>query len=137
FTCVGALIFPNRMGGRIIGYIGQAKAALAQRRAELEDIRGQIEREVRNAFLDMQAAASQVDVALKSVQASLQNLDLSRQRFDAGVSDNTEVVQSQEAVANAQLDYINTLFAHNLAKLSLARSIERAAENLPSFLRIQ
>jgi len=40
-------------------------------------------------------------------------------------------------VANAQLDYINSLFAHNLAKLSLTRAIGRAAENLPSFLRIQ
>lgn len=137
FTVVGTLNFPIWLGGRISGDIEQAKAALAQRRAELQDIRGQIEREVRNAFHDMQAAASQVEVALKNVQASLQNLDLSRQRFDAGVSDNTEVVQSQESVSNAQLDYINTVFAHNLAKLSLARAIGRAAENLPSFLRIQ
>jgi len=51
---------------------------LAQRRAELEDIRGQIEREMRDSFLDMQAAACQIEVALKNVQTSLQNLDLSR-----------------------------------------------------------
>jgi outer membrane protein TolC len=137
FIVVGTLNFPIWLGGRISGDIGQAKAALAQRRAELEDLRGQIEHEVRNAFLDMQAAASQVEVALKNIQASLQNLDLSRQRFDAGVSDNVEIAQSQEAVANAQLDYINSLFAHNLAKLSLARAIGRAVENLPKFLRIQ
>ncbi len=137
FLVVGTLSFPIWLGGRIKGDIEQAKAALAQRRAELEDLRSQIEREVRNAFLDMQAAASQVEVALKNIQASLQNLDLSRQRFDAGVSDNIEVVRSQEAVANAQLDHINSLFAHNLAKLSLARAIGCAAENLPQFLRIQ
>jgi outer membrane protein TolC len=137
FVVVGTLNFPIWLGGRISGDIEQAKAALAQRRAELEDLKGQIEREVRNAFLDMQAAASQVEVALKNVQASLQNLDLSRQRLDAGVSDNVEVVQSQEAVANAQFDYINSLFSHNLSKLSLARAIGRAAEDLPKFLRIQ
>ena len=137
FTVVGTLSFPIWMGGRISGDIQQAKAALAQRRAELEDLRGQIEHEVRNAFLDMQAAASQIEVALKNIQASLQNLDLSRQRFDAGVSDNTEIVQSQGTVANAQLDYINSIFAHNLAKLSLARAIGCAAESLPRFLRMQ
>jgi outer membrane protein TolC len=137
FVVVGTLNFPIWLGGRISGDIEQAKAALAQRGAELEDLRGQIEREVRNAFLDMQAAASQVEVALKNVQASLQNLDLSRQRLDAGVSDNVEVVQSQEAVANAQLDYINSIFSHNVAKLSLARAIGRAAEDLPRFLRMQ
>jgi outer membrane protein TolC len=137
FLVVGTLSFPIWLGGSIKGDIERAKAALAQRRAELEDIRGQIEREVRNAYLDMQAAASQVEVALKNIQASLQNLDLSRQRFDAGVSDNVEVVRSQEDVANAQLDHINSLFAHNVAKLSLARAIGRAAENLPQFLKIQ
>jgi outer membrane protein TolC len=137
FTVIGTLSFPIWLGGRISGDIQQARTALNQRRAELEDIRGQIEREVRNAFLDMQAAASQVEVALKNIQASLQNLDLSRQRLDAGVSDNTEVVQSQESVANAQLDYINSVFAHNLSKLSLARAIGCAAESLPRFLRMQ
>jgi outer membrane protein TolC len=137
FTVVGTLSFPIWLGGRISGDIKQAKAALSQRRAELEDIRGQIEREVRNAFLDMQAASSQVEVSVKNIQASLQNLDLSRQRLDAGVSDNTEVVQSQESVANAQLDYINSVFAHNLSKLNLARAIGCAAESLPRFLRMQ
>ena len=137
FTVVGTLSFPIWLGGRISGDIEQAKAALSQRRAELEDIRGQIEREVRNAFHDMQAAASQVNVALTNIQVSSQNLDLSRQRFDAGVSDNVEVVRSQEDVANAKFDHINSVFSHNLAKLSLARAIGLAAENLPSFLRIQ
>ncbi len=137
FIVTGTLNFPIWLGGRVKGDIEQAKAALAQRRAELEDIRGQIEREVRNAFLDMRAAANQIDVAMKNIQVAAQNLELSRQRFDAGVNDNTEVVQSQEAVANAQLDYINSLFAHNLAKLSLARAIGLAAESLPSFLKIQ
>jgi len=137
FTVVGTLSFPIWLGGRISGDIEQAKAALAQRRAELEDIRGKIEREVRNAFLDMQAAASQVEVALKNIQVSTQNLELSRQRFDAGVSDNVEVVRSQEDVANAKFDHINSLFSHNLSKLSLARAIGLAAERLPLFLRIQ
>jgi outer membrane protein TolC len=135
FIVVGTINFPIWLGGRISGDIQRAKAALSQRRAELEDVRGQIEHDVRDAFLDMQAAASQVEVAMKNIQASLQNLDLSRQRFDAGVSDNTEIVQSQGNVANAQLDYINSIFAHNLAKLSLARAIGCAAEDLPRFLR--
>jgi outer membrane protein TolC len=137
FTVVGTLNFPIWLGGRIKGDIQQAEAALAQRYAELEDIKGQIERDVRFAYLDMQAASSQVDVALKNIQTARQNLDLTRQRFDAGVSDNVEVVQSQEDVATAQLDYINSVFAHNVAKLSLARAIGRAAEDLPFFLRMQ
>lgn len=137
FTVVGTLSFPIWQGGRIKGEIRQAEAALAQRRAELEDLRGQIESEVRSVYLDLQAAASQVEVARKNIQIAQQNLDLARQRFDAGVSDNVEVVQSQESVATAQLDFINSMFTHNVAKLSLARAIGRAAENLPKFLTLQ
>lgn len=47
------------------------------------------------------------------------------------------VVQSQEPIATARLDYINGVFAHNLAKLSLARAIGRLAESLPKFLKVQ
>lgn len=137
FTVAGTLSFPIWQGGRVKGQIQQAEAALAQRRAELEDIRGEIQQDVRNAFLDLQAAASQVEVARKNIQIARQNLDLSQQRFNAGISDNTEVVRSQEAVADAQLDYINSLFAHNVAKLSLARAIGCAAESLPAFLTLQ
>src|SRR5215468_6256157 len=54
FIVVGTVSFPIWLGGRISGDIQQAKAALSQRRAELEDLRGQIEHDVRNAFLDMQ-----------------------------------------------------------------------------------
>jgi outer membrane protein TolC len=137
FSVVGTVRVPIWQGGRTQGQTEIAEAALTQRRAELEDVKGRIEGEVRNAFFDLQAAASQVAVARKNIQVTTQNLDLTRQRFDAGVSDNVEVVQSQEALSTAHTDYINSVFAHNLAKLSLARAIGRAAEALPQFLNLR
>ena len=137
FSVVGTIRVPIWQGGRTKGQTEVAEAALAQRRAELEDVKGRIESEVRNAYFDLQASTSQVEVARKNIQVTTQNLDLTRQRFDAGVSDNLEVVQSQEALSTAHTDYINSVFAHNLAKLSLARAIGRAAESLPQFLKIQ
>jgi outer membrane protein TolC len=55
---------------------------------------------------------------------------------EAGVAESVELVKSQEALATAELDYINSLFAHNLAKLTLARSTGRAVEVLPKFLNL-
>jgi outer membrane protein TolC len=137
FSVVGTVRVPIWQGGRTQGQIEVAEAALAQRRVELEDIKSRIESEVRNAYLDLQASTGQVQVARRNIDVSTQNLALTRQRFDAGVSDNVEVVQSQEALATANLDYINSVFAHNLAKLSLARAMGRAEESLPQFLKIQ
>ncbi len=135
FSVVGSLKFPIWQSGRIEGEIQQAGAAVAQRKAELEDLRGLIESDVRKAFLDLEAARTQVEVATENLQVTKENLGLTRQRYDAGVTDNVEVVQSQESVAGAELDYINSVFAHNVAKLSLARAVGQAADNLAQFLQ--
>ena len=49
-------------------------------------------------------------------------LRLARDRFGAGVADTVEVVQAQESVATGEQDYIASLNAHSLAKLSVARA---------------
>jgi outer membrane protein TolC len=135
FSVVGSLKFPIWQGGRIEGDIEQASAAVSQRQAELEDLRGQVEADVRKVYLDLEAARSQVEVATENLQVTKENLTLTRQRYEAGVTDNVEVVQSQESVAGADLDYINSVFAHNVAKLSLARAVGQAADNLAQFLQ--
>ena len=66
-----------------------------------------------------------------------QTLDLTRQRFDAGVTDTVDVSNAQASVATADLDYINAVFAHNVAKLSLARAAGGTNESLPRFLKPQ
>jgi len=132
---IGAnLRVPIWEGGRSDGRIEQADATLRQRRAELEALRGDVEADVRKAYLDLQAAVRQLEAADAQLRVNTDNLALTRQRFDAGISDNLAVVQSQELVAAAQLDRINAVLAHNLAKLDLARAIGRAAEDFVAFM---
>ncbi|MDQ2898476.1 MAG: TolC family protein [Acidobacteriota bacterium] len=137
FAVTGTLRFPIWQGGRAEGDIEQAEASLDQRRAEVEDMRGRVESDVRDAFLDLRAASSQVEVSLNNRKVARETLDLTRQRYEAGITDSLEVVQADEGVASADLDYITSLFAHNLAKLSLARAIGHAEGNLPLFLKLQ
>ena len=137
YTVVGTLRVPIWQGGRAGGDIEQAEAAADQRRAELSDLRGRVEGDLRNAFLDLQAASSQVDVARENVNVSRQTLELTQQRYDAGITDSVEVTQAQESVAGAALDYINAVLAHNIAKLSLARAAGHAKEKLDQFLPLK
>lgn len=134
FSVSGTLRFPIWEGGRTEGDIEQADASLMQRRAELEDLTLEVEGEIRKVYLDLQAATSQVEVAEKNVRLAKETLDLTRQRVEAGIADSVELVQSQESLAGAELDYINSVFAHNVAKLSLARALGHTSENLPKFL---
>src|SRR5437867_4955834 len=70
FSVVGTVRLPIWQGGRTEGNIDQAEAALAQRRAELADLRGRIESDVRNAVLDLEDGTSQVDVAHKQLEVA-------------------------------------------------------------------
>lgn len=137
FSVVGTLSIPIWQGGKVASDIAQAEAVLAQRQAELEDTRGQVEAEVREAYLDLEAAAGQVEVARKNLQVAQEALEMVRARMEAGVINTVEVVQAQQTVSSARLDLINSVFAHNLAKLSLARDLGHASEQVPALLKPQ
>jgi len=137
FTVTGTLSIPVWQGGKAAGDIAQAEAVLAQRQAELDDTRGSVESEVRQAYLDLEAASSQVELARKNLQVAQETLEMTRARMDAGVINTVEVVQAQQTVASAQLDLIDSVFAHNLGKLSLARALGHASEQIPSLLKPQ
>jgi outer membrane protein TolC len=136
YTAAATLKIPIWLGGRVEGDVEQADATLAQRRAEYEDLKGQIESDVRSAFLDLQAASSQVEVAQKNIQVAHEAAELTRQKLEAGVSTTVDYTQAEEAATNAELDYINAVFAHNIAKLSLARAMGSGAKALPDFLKL-
>jgi outer membrane protein TolC len=135
FTVVGSLRVPIWQGGRTEGSIMQAEATLEQRRAELEDLRGRMEADLRSAFLDLGSAKSQIDVARNNQELARETLRLTRERFDAGITTTVEVVQAQQAVSAADLDYITSVFAHNVAKIGIARAIGNAEENTMRFLQ--
>jgi outer membrane protein TolC len=74
-------------------------------------------------------------VAGSTVALAQQQLTQSQDRFAAGVTDNLEVVQAQEAVATANENYISSLYVYNAAKATLARSIGNAEKTIPSMLQ--
>jgi outer membrane protein TolC len=134
FTVIGSLRFPIWEGGRISGEIQQAEAALDQRKAEFDDLRRRVEADIRSAYLDMESARTQMEVARSSQELARETLRLSRERLDTGITTTVEVVQAQQSVSVSDLDYISAVFAHNLAKINLARAIGRTEENLDRFL---
>jgi outer membrane protein TolC len=124
-------------GGRVSGDEIQAKAALKQRQDELADLAGQIDYQVRAAFLDIRTAADQMEVAQDNLNLANQTLEQARDRFAAGVTDNIEVVQAQESVASAIDNVISALYAHNLAKVDLARALGGAEQGIQKLVEVK
>jgi outer membrane protein TolC len=131
----GGLNIPIFAGNKVHSDVLEADSQLRQAQSRMADLRGRIDYEVRTALLDLNAAAEQVEVARSSVDLAEQALGQSKDRFTAGVTDNLEVVQAQESLAGAHESYIESLYAHNLAKVELARAIGDAEEGVRRFLK--
>jgi outer membrane protein TolC len=123
FSVEAGVRIPLFTGGGIKGDITQADAELQQRKAEAENIRGQVDYDVRTAFLNLAATKEQVDVAQGNVALANDNLARSKDRFTSGVTDSVEVVQSEQSLASADDQYITSVYNHNLAELMLARAL--------------
>ncbi len=135
YTVSGTLTIPLYQGGRIEADVQVASAALHQRQAERADLVGQVDQDVRQAFIDLDAAADQVAVAESNRGLAHQSLQQSTDRFIAGVADTVEVVQAEQTVVQADDDLITADFEHNLGKVSLARAMGDAEQTLPQLLR--
>ncbi len=134
FTMTGSLRFNVYDGGRIRADLEQVDATIKQRKDELADLKGQIDFQVRTALLDLKTAADQVAVAQDNLNLAAQTLTQARDRFAAGVTDNIEVVQAQDSVANANQSLISAIYMHNLAKVSLARAVGATEVSLKQFM---
>jgi outer membrane protein TolC len=137
YTAGASLTIPVFQGGRVTAAVLEADALVERRRAELEDLRGAIQYQVRTAFLDLTAAGDQVKVAESAKDLAGQELAQAQDRFAAGVVNNLEVVQAQQAVATANENYIDSLYAYSLGKVSLARSLGGAEQKARQFLGAQ
>jgi outer membrane protein TolC len=135
FSIASVLRIPIFQGGSIQALEWQSETIVRQRQAELDDLRGKIYYGIQTAFLDLKAAADRVQVAQSAVKLADEQVLQSQDRFKAGVTNNVEVVQAQEALATASENYIAGLQAHNAAKLALARAIGISDTEYEQFLR--
>ncbi len=135
FDVRGTLAIPIFQGNSVHADILQADARLQQSRERLDNLRAQIDADIRTALLNLQSSTDQVNVARSTIDLAEETLVQSRDRFVAGVTDSVEVVQSQEAVASAHEQFISSLYSYNFAKISLARALGIAEAGVKEYFK--
>ena len=135
FQASASINVPIFSGGRLHADTVQADAVVTERKAELSNARGAVELDVRNAYIDLNVANDQVTTAESNRTLALATLQQSQDRFAVGVADSVEVVNSQEALAAADHDYVSSLFSQNLAKITLAHAMGEAERDLPNIFK--
>ena len=84
FDVRGTLSIPIFQGGSVHGDVLQADAKLEQTRERLENLRAQIDSDVRAALLNLQSAAAQVNVARSNIDLAEETLAQSTRPFPRG-----------------------------------------------------
>lgn len=134
YSIAGNVRVPIFAGGRAHGRALQADAELRSRRSEADDLKASIYYDVRSAFLDLDATGQELQTATRGRELANQQLTQARDRFAAGVADNIEVIQAQEAVSAANEQYIAALYGFNVSKALLARSLGTAEDAVEKYL---
>jgi outer membrane protein TolC len=134
FTATGEIDAPILQIAKDRGEVEVADAALTQAKARYSDQVQQVNADVRDSILDIQAAAKLVDAAHTNLDLANEELSEAQQRFHAGVDDDLPVSQAQSTVEQANDQYISALYQHNVAKLALARALGVAQTNYKDYL---
>jgi outer membrane protein TolC len=114
---------PLFTGGRIQAERTRAELAIRQLKQQERDVRNRIELDVETAVVRLGSARSEVDVAKLGIELARQEVAQSRDRFQAGVTNNVEVIQAQDGLARAGDNQIAALYRYNQARADLAHSV--------------
>ena len=114
---------PLFTGGRIQAETSKADLEIKKVEQQREDLRNEIALEVKTATAQLESARHQVEVANLGIQLAQEEVTQARDRFAAGVADNIEVVQAQDALSRASDNQIAALYQFNQARADLARAI--------------
>ncbi len=123
YTYQASVNLPIFTGGRIHAEIVRADLEIRKLEQQQADLRNQIALDVKTALLNLSSARNEVQVANLGVVLSKEEVDQARDRFKAGVANNIEVIQAQDALSRANDNQIAALYRFNQARADLARSI--------------
>jgi outer membrane protein TolC len=113
---------PLYTGGRIRAETAIEDLEVKKLHQQQTDLRNQIAQEVKTAAAQLDSAKSEVDVASLGIELARQEVTQARDRFEAGVANNIEVITAQDELARANDNQIVALYRYNQARADLAHA---------------
>jgi outer membrane protein len=115
-----AVQIPIFDGGRVDARRAQGISQYHQEMIRSEDLRAQIELEVRLALDSMQSSAEQVKTAEEGLSLAENEGIQAERRYRTGVGTSLEVVDAQTRLERARENRVEALYNQNIARINLA-----------------
>ncbi len=118
-----AITIPIFSGFLTTHQLAEAKSSLYVLRANEETLRYQILLDVRQAYLNLQAAEASISTSELAAQQAKENLDLANGRYAAGVGSPIEVSDAFATYVTAQASYTGSLYNYKLAQANIVKAM--------------
>ncbi len=109
-------------GGRRDARRAESASQYRAEKVRTNDLKEQIELDVRLALDELRSAEDQVQVARDGLQLAQNELTQAQRRYKAGVANSLEVTDAQTRLARARDNQTAALYGHNVARLDLAQA---------------
>ena len=117
------LTFPLFSGFLTSHLVAEAKSNLYILKANEESLRQEILLDVRQAYLNLQAAEASIATAELASKQAKENLDLANGRYSAGVGSPIEVSDAFATYVTAQASYTTALANYKTAQASIEKAM--------------
>ena len=120
-------------GGRREARRAEGGVLVRQERLRAEDLKKQIELEVRTSLNTLKSARAQIETAKLGLEFSENELAQAQRRTEAGVSNSVELTDAQTRLARARDNNLAALYLFNLARIDVAAatgSMEQAVKGM-------
>jgi outer membrane protein TolC len=109
-------------GFRREGRVQEQQSVIKEAQVRQHDLEQQAQADVRGALLDLAGAREQLDAARERLRFAEQEVSQARDRFNAGVAGNADVVNASLALTASRTLVNDAETAYQLARVSLARA---------------
>jgi outer membrane protein TolC len=110
-------------GGVNKAKIDQAEINLAQVDQGEQQVQQLIEFEVRSAYLNMKEAEKLIKVAEEGIKNSQESFRIAQVRYNEGIATNTEVIDAQSTLIEAETNHLNALYDYNINRAALIKAM--------------
>jgi outer membrane protein len=109
-------------GGRIDAVRSEDSSRYREEKIKSNDLKQQIELDVRTALDSLHSAEEQVRVAQEGLELAGNELTQARRRYEAGVTNGLEVTDSQTQLEHARDNQTAAIFNYNVARVELGEA---------------
>jgi len=110
-------------GGILRHRAGATERQAAALQQQHEDLASEIRLQVRQAWLDVQETGKRIVVTKDAIAQAEENLTVNRDRYENGLSTNTEVLDAETLRTRSQNNHANAIYDAVLATLQLRRAV--------------